>query len=57
LHRVHAAYAAPAACPLVLFPANEPIENKPLSRSFLERAQSVIEDLDPRGALRDFANF
>jgi hypothetical protein len=57
LHRVHAAYAAPAACPLVLFPENEPIENKPLSRSFLERAQSVIEDLDARGALREFANF
>lgn len=57
MHRVHAAYAAPAACPLVLFPENEPIENKPLSRSFLERAQCVIEDLDPRGALREFANF
>jgi len=57
LHRVHAAYAAPAACPLVLFPENEPIENQPLSRSFLERAQSVIEDLDARGALREFANF
>lgn len=55
LHRVHAAYAAPAACPLVLFPEDEPIENKPLSRSFLERAQCVIEDLDPRGALREFA--
>ena len=57
LHRVHAAYAAPAACPLVLFPEDEPIENRPLSRSFLERAQSVIEDLDARGALREFANF
>jgi hypothetical protein len=57
LHRVHAAYAAPAACPLVLFPENEPIENRPLSRSFLERAQSVIEDLDPRSALREYANF
>lgn len=57
LHRVHAAYAAPAACPLVLFPENEPIENKPLSRSFLERAQCVIEDLDPRAALREFADF
>jgi len=55
LHRVHAAYAAPASCPLVLFPDDEPEENKPLSRSFLERSQCVIEDLDPRGALRDFA--
>ncbi len=57
LHRVHAAYAAPAACPLVLFPEDDPMENRPLSRSFLERAQCVIEDLDPRGALREFANF
>ena len=57
LHRVHAAYAAPASCPLVLFPEDEPEENKPLSRSFLERSQCVIEDLDPRGALRDFAGF
>ncbi|MCP4903853.1 MAG: phosphotransferase [bacterium] len=57
LHRVHAAYAAPAACPLVLFPEDEPIENRPLSKSFLERAQCVIEDLDVRGALREFANF
>lgn len=55
LHRVHAAYAAPAACPLVLFPEDEPEENKPLSRSFLERAQCVIEDLDPRSALREYA--
>jgi hypothetical protein len=57
LHRVHAAYAAPAACPLVLFPEDEPIENKPLSSSFLERAQCVIEDLDAREALREFADF
>lgn len=57
LHRVHAAYAAPAACPLVLFPENEPEENKPLSRSFLERAQCVIEDLDPKAALHEFAGF
>ena len=55
LHRVHAAYAAPASCPLVMFPEDEPEENKPLSRSFLERSQCVIEDLDPRGALREFA--
>ncbi len=57
LHRVHAAYAAPAACPLVLFPEDEPSENRALSRSFLERAQCVIEDLDPRAALREFAGF
>jgi hypothetical protein len=57
LHRVHAAYAAPASCPLVMFPEDEPEENKPLSRSFLERSQCVIEDLDPRGALREFAGF
>ena len=57
LHRVHAAYAAPAACPLVLFPENEPEENKALSSSFLERSQCVIEDLDPRSALREFAGF
>lgn len=55
LHRVHAAYAAPAACPCVMFPEDEPEENKPLSRSFLERAQCAIEDLDPRDALREFA--
>lgn len=55
MHRVHAAYAAPAACPLVLFPEDEPEENARLSRSFLERAQCVIEDLDPREALRAFA--
>jgi aminoglycoside phosphotransferase (APT) family kinase protein len=55
LHRVHAAYAAPASCPLVLFPEDEPEENKPLSRSFLERSQCVIEDLDARSALREFA--
>ena len=57
LHRVHAAYAAPASCPLVLFPEDEPEENKTLSRSFLERSQCVIEDLDPRGALREFAGW
>ena len=57
LHRVHAAYAAPAACPLVLFPEDEPEENKPMSRAFLERAQCVIEDLNPREALREFADF
>ena len=57
LHRVHAAYAAPASCPLVMFPEDEPEENKPLSRSFLERSQCVIEDLDPRAALREFAGF
>ena len=57
LHRVHAAYAAPASCPLVMFPEDEPEENKPLSRSFLERSQCVIEDLDPRSALREFADF
>ena len=56
LHRVHAAYAAPASCPLVMFPEDEPEENKPLSRSFLERSQCVIEDLDPRSALREFAD-
>jgi hypothetical protein len=57
LHRVHAAYAAPASCPLVLFPESEAEENKISSRAFLERSQSVIEDLDPRSALREFANF
>mgnify|MGYP000848373821 CR=1 FL=1 len=55
MHRVHAAYAAPASCPLVLFPEDEPEENKLLSRSFLERSQCVIEDLDPRSALKEFA--
>jgi hypothetical protein len=55
LHRVHAAYAAPAACPLVLFPEDEPMESRPASHHFLERAMCVIEDLDPRSALREFA--
>ena len=55
LHRVHASYAAPASCPLVLFPEDEPEENKISSRAFLERSQCVIEDLNPREALREFA--
>ena len=41
--------------PLVLFPEDEPMESRPASRHFLERAMCVIEDLDPRSALREFA--
>ena len=31
------------------------MESRPASRHFLERAMCVIEDLDPRSALREFA--
>jgi hypothetical protein len=55
LHRVHASYAVPAACPCVLFPDDQPPRNTRLEAAFLERAQSAVEDLDARGALRDVA--
>ena len=55
LYRVHASYAVPAACPLVLFPEDEPAANARLAAAFLERAECAIEDLDARGALREVA--
>ncbi|MAG31634.1 MAG: hypothetical protein CL908_12170 [Deltaproteobacteria bacterium] len=55
LHRVHAAYAVPAACPLVLFPERVEPDHARLSAAFLERSQRVVEDLDVREALREFA--
>lgn len=55
LHRVHASYAVPAACPLVLFPQDIEPAHARLSAAFLERSQRVVEDLDVRGALREFA--
>jgi hypothetical protein len=55
LHHVHAAYAVPAACPLVLFPEDQPEENARLATAFLERSMSVVEDLDIRGFLRESA--
>jgi hypothetical protein len=54
-HRVHATYAVPAACPLVLFPEDVTPERKRVSAAFLERAECVIEDLDARAALREVA--
>lgn len=54
LHRVHAAYAVPAACPLVLFPDDQTPEAAAQAAAFLERSQRVVEDLDVRAALRDF---
>jgi hypothetical protein len=56
-HRLHATYAVPAACPLVLFPKDATAENKRMSAAFLERSECVIEDLDARGALREVAGF
>ena len=55
LHRVHASYAVPAACPLVLFPKDSSPANKRLAAAFLQRSECVIEDLDARGALREVA--
>ena len=55
LYRVHAAYCAPAACPLVLFPDYDTPAAARLAEGFLGRAQRALEDLDARGALRDFA--
>ena len=52
---MHAAYAVPAACPLVLFPENQPPENARLASAFLERSMSVVEDLDIRNFLREAA--
>lgn len=54
-HRVHASYAVPAACPLVLFPEDATPESKRMAAAFLERSECVIEDLDARGALREVA--
>ncbi|MBW2269321.1 MAG: phosphotransferase [Deltaproteobacteria bacterium] len=55
LHRVHAAYAVPAACPLVLFPEDQTPEAARLATAFLERAECAIEDLEARSALREVA--
>jgi aminoglycoside phosphotransferase (APT) family kinase protein len=55
LHPVHAAYAVPAACPLVLFPEDQTEENARLAEAFLERSMSVAEHLDIRTSLRESA--
>ena len=55
LYRVHAPSAVPAACPLVLFPEDQPLENARLAAAFLERSECVIEELDARASLREVA--
>jgi hypothetical protein len=55
LYRVHAAYAVPAACPLVLFPEDEPEENARLAAAFLDRSMCAVADLEARAALREVA--
>jgi len=55
LYRIHAAYAVPAACPLVMFPEGLTPEAELLATSFLDRSQQVVADLDVRAMLRDVA--
>ena len=54
-YRLHASYAAPSACPTVLFPPDETPERRRQAGAYLERSACAIEDLDARGALREYA--
>ena len=54
-YRIHASYAVPAACPLVLFPERAEPEQAKLSAAFLNRSEEAVADLDARGALREYA--
>lgn len=51
-HRVHAAYTVPASCQIVLFPDGIGERRRIFAEAFLERAQSAVEDLESRDALR-----
>jgi aminoglycoside phosphotransferase (APT) family kinase protein len=51
-HRIHAAYTVPASCQIVLFPDDIPDSRRLFAEAFLERAQSCVEDLEARDALR-----
>ncbi len=52
-HRLVASYAVPASCSIVLFPGGRRPPRDGLSGAFLDRAESVIEDLGAREALRE----
>lgn len=55
VHRLQAAYLAPAACQIVTFPEDVTDRRKRFAAAFLERASAAIEDLESRSALREFA--
>jgi aminoglycoside phosphotransferase (APT) family kinase protein len=57
VHRLQAAYLAPASCQIVMFPEDVTDRRKRFAAAFLERASAAIEDLESRRALRDFAGF
>ena len=52
-HRIHAAYAVPACCQIVVFPDGISERRRIFSEAFLRRAEAAIEDLDPLPVLRE----
>ncbi|MBW2267799.1 MAG: phosphotransferase [Deltaproteobacteria bacterium] len=55
-HRIHAAYTVPACCQIVTFPKDISERRRVFSEAFLARAEAALEDLEPRRALREFAD-
>jgi len=51
-HRAHAAYTVPASCQIVLFPDGISEARRVFAESFLEKAQTCVEDLEALDALR-----